>query len=289
MQQALATIGDANLRARSLSLRANVLSDLNRFSEMGETVKAEQRAADEAGNEGLLASAAIDRAWYACQTGDYSEGVSAILAARLRMKSQRQSAETARATAMLANMVDDTETALGSAQTAAQIYRELDDPIGESDALIVVAASKRQLGRPKEAEVAARRSLEMRRLGNDRLGQAIALTVLAEAQLDQDQVAAALDSNLQALALFPLDAKVYLAVARTERARILALSGRIAEARALLASAAKVADAGVGRGLRLSYHEQLGRVAIAIGDFRLARAEDRIEQSLRREHTQGSI
>ncbi|HUO89137.1 MAG TPA: GGDEF domain-containing protein, partial [Rhizomicrobium sp.] len=112
---------------------------------------------------------------------------------------------------------------------------------------------------------------------------------LAAAQLDQDQVAAALDSSRQAVALYPPDATIYLAIARTERARILALSGHIAEARALLASAARVADAGGNRGLRLAYHEQLGRIAIAIGDYGLARSEERTLQGLRREHTQGSV
>jgi len=289
LQPALDATGDAGLSARALSLRANVLNDLNRFVEMGETVRAERREAERAGDEGLLVTADIDRAWHACQTGDYAEGVAAILSARMRSKSRRQSAETAQATALLANMVDDTQTALSSAQFAAQVYREIDDPIGESEALVMVAASQKELGRPRESEAAARRALEMRRLGNDRLGQAIALTLLAAAQLDQDHVAAAVDSSAQAMALYPPDAKVYLAIARTERARILLLSGRIADARALLASAAAVADLGSNRGLRLSYHEQLGRAAIAVGDFRLARGEDRIQQGLRREHTQGSV
>lgn len=289
MREALSTTGTPSLRARALNLRANVLSDLNRFPEMGDVVKEEQRLAEEAGDENLLASAAIDRAWYASQTGNYAEGAVAISVARKYAKSPRQSAETAQVTAFLANMVDDTKTTLESAQLAARYFKEVDDPIGEAEACVMIAASERQLGHPKESEVAARRALRIRQAGDDTLGQAIAWMVLADAQFDQDQVIAALESNSRVLALIPPAAKVYRAMVENQRARFLTLSGRIAEARGLLASAAEVAEADVGRSARLQFHEQLGRLAMAIGDYRRARAEDRTVQSLRWEHAQGSI
>jgi hypothetical protein len=123
LESALATQGDSRLRVKALSLRANILNDLNRFEEMRGVVNSERLEAEASGNDELLATVEIDAAWTAAQTGNYEEGEAAILAAQRRSKTRRQTAQTALATAILANLVDDAKTSLANAEIAAGLYR----------------------------------------------------------------------------------------------------------------------------------------------------------------------
>ena len=267
-------LDDARMQSLVEHARAGAYYELARPDECWAALQEELKQADRTKDGDLFAQAMVDRARFLIRRSDFEPAAEAIADAERRVHGPQSGAEVAFSNANLARAIGDWTLARSAYQTAYAKFSAVGDRTGQADALAGTGDALRQLGRYAEALEPLNSALRLYREVDDKDGAALATQTLALVQAGLKDEVLALHLNAQAIEqLSRLNEPLQLAQARIDRARLLVLQRRAAEALSLIEQArAVVRDQGDLRSQAL-FHEAAASVLTALRRYREANEE----------------
>jgi diguanylate cyclase (GGDEF)-like protein len=234
----LQVLADPRLQMLAARTQFGAYYELGRADESWVALEEELLQAKRTKDDDLYARALVDRAGYLIKQSDYEPAAAAIADAERRVKSPQESAEVAYANGLLARAVGDWALALNAFQVALEKFTAVGDRTGQADARARGGEALQELGRPAEAIGLLNTAAHDYREVDDRVGEASVMRFLALVHADLNDPDLALRLNAQAIdAISRLDEPVQLARARLERAALLVMRRRAAEAQHLVDAA----------------------------------------------------
>ena len=282
----LEQLADARLQMLAARTRFGAYYELGRADESWIALEEELLQAKRTRDDDLYAQALVDRAGYLIKQSDFEPAASAIADAEQHAQGAQESAEVAYVNGLLARAVGDWNLALGAFQTALQKFAAVGDRTGQADALARSGEALLELGRPAEAIGPLNTAASGFQEVDDKIGQATTMRFLALVHAELNDPALALRLNAQAIATtLTLDEPVQLARARLERAGLLVLQRRAAEAMRLVDAAYPVVLNQDDLTLVALYYQTAAETHSMLGRYRDAYVEMAQYQTTQRRQT----
>jgi diguanylate cyclase (GGDEF)-like protein len=270
----LQVLADARLQMLAARTRFGAYYELGRADESWISLEEELLQAKRTKDDDLYAQALVDRAGYLIKQSDFEPAATAIADAERRARSAQESAEVAYANGLLARAVGDWTLALNAFQTALQKFTAVGDRTGQADALARSGEALHELGRSAEAIEPLTAAAHDYREVEDKVGEASVMRFLSLVHADLNDPALALRLNAQAIeATLQLDEPMQLARARLERAALLVMQRRAAEAQHLIDAAYPVVLGQDDLTLVSLYYQTAAETHAMLGKYRNAYVE----------------
>jgi diguanylate cyclase (GGDEF)-like protein len=234
----LDVLADARLQMLAARTRFGAYYELGQADQSWVALEEELAQAKRTKDDDLFAQALVDRAGYLIKQSDFERAAAAVADAERRARSPQLGAEVAYANGLLARAVGDWTLAYSAFQAALQKFTAVGDRTGQADARARSGEALHELGRAAEAIEPLMTAATDYREVQDRAGEAHVMRFLALVHADLNDPALALSLNGRAIeATMKLDEPVQLARARLERAGLLVMQRRAAEAAKLVDAA----------------------------------------------------
>jgi len=274
IQDRLALLADARLQMLAARTRFGAYYELGQADQAWVALEEELLQARRTKDDDLYAQALVDRTGYLIKQSDFERAATAVADAERHVRGAQEAAEVAYANGLLAQAVGDWNLAYNAFQSALRKFTAVGDRTGQADSLALGGSALHELGRSAEAieplDTAARLYHEV----EDRVGEARVMRFLALVHADLNQPAEALALNARAIEVtLGLDEPAQLARARLERAGLLLRERRAAEA-ARLADAVRPAMANEDDlSLKVLYFKTASAAHAMLGRYRDAYLE----------------
>jgi len=283
IRERVQALDNARFRMLLEHARAGAFYELGRSDECWTALQEELHQAERTKDDDLFAQAMVDRARFLIRRSDFEPAAESVADAERRVHGPQAGAEVAFSNANLAKAIGDWGLALSSYQAAYVKFEAVGDRTGEADSLAGSGEALRQLGRISDAIGPLNVASRLYREVDDKDGEALATQALALVHAGLNDPSLALSLNAEAIEkLSRLNEPVQLAQARVDRAHLLILRNRAAEALPLIEQAGAVLREKGDLKSQAHFHETAAAMLAALGRFREAYEE--MQQYLDADH-----